>query len=1171
SGYAAPRTPTEEMLAGIFAAVLGAERVGVHDNFFELGGHSLLATQAVARARKAFGVELALNALFESPTAAGLAAEVEEALREGAGLEGAPIIRVERGSGLPLSFAQQRLWFLDQLEPGTSAYNIPAAVRLRGELDIPVLERTLSEVVRRHEVLRTTFETVGEEPRQVIHPAEPIRLGVRDLSPMAEEEREAEAVRLAAEESRRPFDLSRDLMLRASLLRLGEQDHVVLFTLHHIASDGWSMGVLVREVAALYQSYLKGEESPLEELPIQYADYAAWQRARLQGEALEGQLSYWKRQLSGLPVLELPTDRPRPAVQSFKGAYESLELGSELSAGLKELSRREGATLFMTLLAGWQALLSRYSGQEDISVGSFIANRNRAETEGLIGFFLNNLALRTDLSGNPTFRELLARVREVALGAYLHQDLPFELVLEAIQPERDASRTRLFQVMFVLQNTPKQSLELPALKLSGIEAKNPRANFDLTLWMWETPTGLGGAIEYNTDLFDQTTVARMVEHFQTLLEGAVANPEERVGRLPLLREWERRRLLVEWNDTAAPYERDRCIHELIEEQAARAPEATAVVFEDRRMTYGELNARANRIARRLRALGVGPEVRVGVCVERSMEMVVGVLAVLKAGGAYVPLDPAYPTERLVHMMEDSRAPVLLTQQRLLKSLPEHDMPTLALDGESEPPAPEDAENLARTAAADNLAYVIYTSGSTRKPRGAMISHRSLVNAYRAWESSYELGTEVRCSLQTASFAFDVFSGDLVRALCSGGKLIICPGELLLSAPDFYELLRRERVDGFEVVPAILRNLIQHLEETNQSLDFMRLIVAGADVWYYREFEQTKPFCGPRTRLINSYGLTEATIDSTFFERTELELPPGKVAPIGRPFANTTVYLLDRNLEPVPIGVVGELHVGGPGLARGYLNHPDLTAAKFIPDPFSTEPGARLYKTGDLARYLVDGNVEFLGRGDFQVKVRGFRVELEEIETVLASHPNVRHAVVLAREEAPGDKRLVAYVVPREEPAPTAGELHRAVKERLPAYMVPSAFVTLEALPLTPNGKIDRKALPAPDFGRAEEQDTYVEPSTDVEALLAGIWSEVLGVEKVGVHDNFFESGGHSLLATQVIARVRKTFQVEVPLRSLFESPTIAELAVTVEEILLDEIEDELEDEPEDESAEAPAS
>ncbi len=1093
----------------------------------------------------------------------------------------------------PVSFAQQRLWFLDQFEPGSPFYNVPTAVRLSGRLDVVALERTLNEIVRRHESLRTTFTALDGEPMQVISPSLTLPLPIVDLRHLPEAEREAEAMRLAQEEAKRPFDLSRGPLLRTTLLWLDEEEYLFLLTMHHIICDGWSIGVFIGELTALYTAFSAGKPSPLPELPIQYADFAVWQREWLQGEVLEEQLAYWKQQLGDDPgILELPTDRPRPPIYTNNGAVLSRKLSKELADALQALSREEGVTLFMTLLAAFQTLLHRYTGQEKISVGTPIANRNRAEIEGIIGFFVNTLVLRTDLSGNPTFRHLLKRVREVTLGAYAHQDLPFEMLVDALQPERDMSHTPLFQVMFILQNAPVQGQELPGLTLSQVETHPGTSTFDLTLSMAEGPDGLEASVEYNTDLFDAATIRRMLDHFQTLLEAIAADPDRPIAELPLLTEAERQQLLVEWNDTATDHPQDLCVHQLIEAQAERTPDAVAVVLPsteggpDARLTYGELNRRANQLAHHLRKRGVGPETVVGICVERSLEMIVGVLGVLKAGGAYLPLDPLYPPERLAYMLDDAGVAILLTDSNTLPRLPlrmeaprdeateatrdeapgaeaslatrpsdlitqpsalrpqPSDLVTLNLDDWT-PFADEPDTNPEVPVSPTNLAYLIYTSGSTGQSKGVMIEHRSLVNAYRGWEASYRLRS-VRTHLQMANFAFDVFSGDLVRALCSGGRLVLCPREWLLDPERLYGLMRREGVECAEFVPAVLRHLIQYLDETGERLDFMRLLICGSDSWYVSEYRQFLRFCGPETRLINSFGLTEATIDSCFFEGSAMDLSGEQVVPIGRPFANVRLYILDDHLQPVPVGVPGELFIGGLGVARGYHNRPELTEEKFIPDPFSDDPNARLYRTGDLARYLPDGNIEFLGRLDYQVKVRGYRIELGEIEATLGRHPAVREAAVVALEVAPGDKRLAAYIVPAGETVPTAGELRRFLQERLPDYMVPSAYVVMEALPLTPNGKVDRQALPEPEWSRRQLAGEYVAPRTPVEEVLAGIWSQVLGVEEVGVHDNFFELGGHSLLATQLVSRVREAFEIELPLRHVFECPTVATLAERIE-------------------------
>ena len=1046
----------------------------------------------------------------------------------------------------PASYAQQRLWFLDQFEPGSPFYNIPAAVRLSGRLNVAALERTFQEIVRRHETLRTTFDTVEGQPVQIIALEAPFSLPLSDLSHLLPEEREEEALRLAVEEARRPFDLTRGPLLRVQLLRLAEQEHVILLTMHHIISDGWSIGVLVRELGTIYPMFAAGRSSPLPELPIQYADYASWQQEWLTGAVLEEQLDYWRQQLGGaLPVLELPTDRPRPAVQSSRGATLSMNLSRELTDGLKALGQRAGATLFMTLLAGFQTLLYRYSGQPDICVGTPIANRNRAEIEGLIGFFVNTLVLRTNLAGAPTFWEVLRRVREVAIGGYGHQDLPFETLVEELQPQRDMSHTPLFQVMFILQNAAGGAQELPGLTLRQIETHSGTSTFDLTLSMSENRDGLNASLEYSTDLFDAATMRRMLDHFRTLLEGVVADPHQRIAEVGLLTAEERAQVVRLWNETAADYPRDLGIHQVFEQQAARAPEAVAVTYQGDSLTYGELNRRANQLAHYLQRMGVGPEMLVGISVERSLEMLVGVLGILKAGGAYVPVDPSYPAERIAYMLADAGVTLLVTQERLVSQLPPHAAQVVRLDANWPQIARESEANPEPHTAPGNLAYCIYTSGSMGRPKGVMLPHSNLVNAYYAWETGYQLGTQATSHLQMASLSFDVFTGDWVRALCSGGKLVLCPRDLLLQPERLYALMQQERVDCAEFVPVVLRSLAQHLDKTGERLDFVRLLICGSDAWYVGEYREFLRLCGPQTRLINSFGLTEATIDSCYYETRELEGQADRLVPIGRPFANNRLYILDERLQPQPVGIPGELYVGGAGVARGYFQRPDLTAERFVPDPFG-EPGERLYRTGDLARFLADGNVEFLGRADDQVKIRGFRVELGEIEAVLGQHPTLKQAAVTVGEDRPGNPRLVAYLVSADGPTPTAGDLRRYLQERLPDYMVPSVYMFLEALPVTPNGKVDRKALPAPDWTQRDVENAYVAPRTETEERLAQVWAQVLGVERVGVRDNFFGLGGHSLLATQLISRVRDVFQVELPLRNAFESPTVAALAERVD-------------------------
>jgi len=1148
--FVRPRTPEEEAVAGIFSEVLHLPQVGALDNFFESGGHSLLATQVISRVRENFRIELPVRCLFESPTVAGLAEAVS--LHRGARQESPAAVAlapVARDGAVPLSFAQQRLWFLDQFEPESAAYNIPAAVRLSGALDVAALERSFDEIIRRHESLRTSFAVVDGEARQQIAPSLRMKLPVADLRQTPEDEREAVVERMAASEARRPFDLSTVPLLRASLLQLGEREHVLLLTMHHIVSDGWSMAVLIREVATLYEAFTHNSPSPLPELPVQYADFAHWQRRWLQGEVLEAQLAYWKRQLADMPAaLELPADHPRPPVQSYRGATHHFVLPADLSDALQALCRSEGVTPFMLLLAAFQTLLQRYTGQEDIAVGAPIANRNRAETESLIGFFVNTLVMRADLSGDPTFSELLRRVREVAIAAYTHQDLPFERLVGELQPERRMSHSPLFQVLFVLQNAPMPTLELAGLMLTPIIADTGIAKFDLTLSMEETPHGLKGSFGYNTDLFEPSTIERMAGHLRELLAGVASHPASRLSELPLLTGRELRQLLDEWNDTGAAYPQDACFHELFERQAARTPDAVALVFEDESLTYAELNARANRLARHLRRGGVGADTLVALCMERSPEMVVGLLGILKAGAGYVPLDPAHPKERLAFILEDTRAPVLLTQERLLESLPSPAAPqVVCLDADWQTIARESGENPGAQTNALNLAYVIYTSGSTGKAKGVLIEHRRLVN--------YVFGVLDRLNLAPgASYAWvqpltvDSCVTAIYPPLLTGGTLHLLSRERTASAEAMSDYFTRHEIDCLKIAPSHLAALQAAAVRPAQLLP-RRCLVLGGEVShraYARELQAMPSSC----ELFNHYGPTETTVGVTTYrvgpdDATETSA----TVPIGRPLANTRLYILDRRMQPVAVGIPGELFVGGDCLARGYLNRPELTAAAFIPDPFGAASGARLYRTGDLARYLPDGNVEFLGRLDHQVKIRGFRIELGEIEAALSEHPSVRESLVLTYggggdNDGGGNQRLVAYAVAEAGQTPAPGELRGFLKEKLPEYMIPSAFMLLDALPLTPHGKFDRRALPAPEFDGDAEAATFVAPRTPVEQTLADIWSQVLGVGNIGVDDNFFELGGDSILSIQIIARANQAGLRLTP-RQLFQYQTIAGLAAVV--------------------------
>ena len=1036
----------------------------------------------------------------------------------------------------PLSFAQQRLWFLDQLEPESAVYNIPGVLRLRGILHIPALEQSLNEIVRRHEALRTTFAIQDGVPVQIISPSLTLILPVVDVTDRAESIREAEAQRLVKEEAHQPFDLIQGPLLRAKVLRLGDQEHIFVLTFHHIVFDGWSLGVLYRELSVLYHAFSHDQPSPLPELPLQYADYAIWQREWLQGEVLTSQLSYWKQQLADLPaVLNLPTDRPRPAQQTFHGAQQSLTLPQSLVADLKKVSRQGGVTLNMTMLAALQALLYRYTSQDTIVVGSPIAGRRHRETEEIIGFFVNTLALKTDLSGNPRFTELLTRVRRVTLEAYYHQDIPFEKVVEEVHPERNLSHSPLFRVMCAFQNVPRTTLDLTGLTVTSLEVGGESAKFDLTLFLVEHEGTLKATVEYNTDLFEQQTVERMLGHYQRLLHGIVENPHHCLSELPILTDAEQQQLLVEWNDTQKDYPREQCVHQLFEAQVEKTPDAVAVVCEDHHLTYRDLNSRANQLAHYLRKQGIGADSLVGLCIERSVEMVIGVLAILKAGGAYVPLDPSYPQERLAFMLADTQAPVLLTQHHLVDALSSHHAQLFCIDRDWSLVRHESAANLPVHTTAENLAYVIYTSGSTGQPKGVEVPHQGIVRLICGSEYAPFAATEV--FLQLAPISFDAATFELWGALLHGATCVLFPGRIP-SPADLGHVLRKHRVSTLWLTASLFNSLIDHAPE---ALTSVRWLLTGGEALSVSHVRRALTLL-PATQLINGYGPTESTTFAcTYAIPRHIEATATSI-PIGRPIANTTVYILDSGLAPVPIGVAGELYIGGDGLARGYLNRPELTAEKFIPNPFSSAPGAQLYKTGDLVRYLPDGNIEFLGRMDTQVKIRGFRIEPGEIEAVLAQHPAVREAVIIVREDQVGDKRLVGYVVSQEMEAPSPQTLRTYLQQKLPEYMIPSAFVSLGALPLTLNGKVDRRALPQPEQLGSGFIPEFVAPSTPLEELLAEIWADVLKVDKIGIYDNFFDLGGHSLLATQIVWTLEKRLGKTIPVASMFRTPTIKQLA-----------------------------
>jgi amino acid adenylation domain-containing protein/FkbH-like protein/non-ribosomal peptide synthase protein (TIGR01720 family) len=1050
----------------------------------------------------------------------------------------------------PVSFAQQRLWILAQLEPDSPFYNMFKAVHLQGGINIEILERSLNEIIDRHEILRTNFKEVEATPVQIIAPRANLKISVIDLQGLSEQEQSEQLQLLATEDQLQPFDLTTGILLRVTLVQLKSESSALLLTMHHIISDGWSMGVLIKELSSLYQGFLFGHGSVLPKLPIQYADFTIWQRQWLQGEnqgfiTIQNQINYWKQQLAAAPpLLELPTDRPRPSVQTFRGGCLSFQIDERLTASLKELSQKSATTLFMTLMAAYVTLLFRHSGQNDILVGTPIASRNYQELEGLIGFFVNTLVMRTRLEGNPSFEELLKQVRSVCTNAYGNQDVPFEQIIETLQIERSLSHSPLFQVMFVLQNVAMEELETPGLKISPLSLDNVNAKFDLTLQMWEINTEEGNSLQgfwqYNIDLFDQDKIARMSGHFQTLLEAIVANPQEPIGTLSLLTERERHQLLVEWNKTDTAYSDKKCIHQLFEEQVERTPNNLAVVFENESLTYRELNNRANQLAHYLQQLGVKSDTLVGICVERSLEMIVGLLGILKAGGAYLPLDPEYPQERLSFMLEDSQVEVLLTQNKLVKLLAQNQEYIVCLDSDWQNISQTNQNNLNITVTPNNLAYVIYTSGSTGQPKGVYCNHLGVVNLYTDFQTKKPLCVGDRCSLWT-SLNFDVSIYEVFSALLSGATLHITPELIRSDASKFINWLYSEQISSAYIPPFMLNNFSDCLEQAVNYISLRRLLVGVEPINEKLLISISQRI--PELQIINGYGPTETTICSTLY-LIKTERSSNGNTPIGKPLQNTKIYLLDNQMQPVPIGVQGELHIGGAGLALGYLNRPQLNAEKFIPNPFDKAKGSKLYKTGDLARYLPDGNIEYLGRIDNQVKIRGFRIELGEIEALLSQREDVQSSCVIAREDVPGNKIIVAYIVLLPQMTATISELRQFLKDQLPKYMIPNAFVILELLPLTPNGKIDRRALPAPEYG-SELSDKYVAPRNFIEETLATIWAQFLGVKKVGIHDNFFELGGDSILSISIIARAKQA-GLELTVKQLFAHQTIAELAAVTE-------------------------
>lgn len=1060
---------------------------------------------------------------------------------------------------LPLSFAQQRLWFLNQMEPDSAAYNISVAFKCDSPLSLAALNQAFNSIIARHEILRTSFAVISNQPVQVISPAGRFELSSEDLSKLSGRAQDTELRRIATNLAHSPFDLSQCPLFRSCLVRLGDTEHVVLFTIHHIIVDAWSIEILSRELAVFYDAFCRAQDSPLAELPIQYADYALWQRQWMQDGALEEQLGYWRERLRDAPtMLDLPTDKQRPQKLSFLGSQQHLRLSKELGRDLRALAQRENATLFMVLLAAFNVLLYRYSSQDDILVGCPVAGRKQLETESLIGFFVNTLVMRGDLSGDPSFRELLGRIRNISLAAFANQDVPFEKLVQELQPPRSVGHSPFFQVMFDFHSLSSKSIGEQDWRLHDIDVDRGAARADLLLLIEERDDSLDVLLEYSTELFEPDTISRMLRHFEVLLKGAVRELDLRISLLPLLTEPERRQLLFEWNrplqSHAGP---DVCLHQLFEKQVELNPNAVALVFASERLTYRELNNRANQLADNLTRLGVGPEVLVGLCVERSVEMIVSVLGILKAGGAYLPLDPAYPAERLAFMIEDSRTRVLLTQDHLREKLPADlaEVFFVANDGQlidrdgSSPTAKESSREQAiyrqseSAFSGKNLAYVIYTSGSSGKPKGVPVSHYNVVRLFETTEDSFGFGKDDVWTL-FHSFAFDFSVWEIWGALLFGGRLVIVPYLVCRSPPEFYELLEAENVTVLNQTPSAFRQLSKIILGKNQGKELaLRVVIFGGEAldlnslkdWFDRHGDQSP-------QLVNMYGITETTVHVTYrlLKRTDLAWPAGSM--IGSALGDLQVLILDQHQQLVPAGVAGEIYVGGAGLSRGYLNLPELTAERFVPHFFSDEPGARLYKSGDLARFLSRGDIEYLGRADRQVKIRGFRVELGEIEAALSQYGGVHDCVVVSREDESRETHIVAYVVPNSGPPLKTHELRSYLRKIIPHYMVPAFFVLLEKIPLTTNEKIDLRALPAPEKSRQDLSESFIEPRTDNERKLAMMWCDVLGRKEIGIYDNFFDLGGHSLLATLVLSRIDEAFQIDLPLRYFFEQPTVAGLA-----------------------------
>lgn len=1141
--FALPRNSIEKALVGMWRDILDNEKIGIYDNFFALGGDSLRATQLVSRLRSDLQAEVSLETIFREPTVADLAVCVQKANKT----QQFPISPVKHNKATPLSFSQQRLWFLDQLVPGNPAYNISVYLQMNGRLNVKVLEQVITEIIRRHGALRTSFTTLEGDPVQTVSPDSVVTIPIVDLSGLSEVAQQIEVSTSAVKESQHPFDLAQGPLIRCKLLRLGLQEHVLLLTMHHIVSDGWSRGVLLRELIALYKAFVNEKPSPLPKLPIQYTDFTLWQREQITGEQFKPQLSYWKQQLANAPaLLELPVARVRPPAQSYRGARIEVWLSGQLTEQLKILSRQNGCTFFMVLFAAFNILLSRYTGQTDIIIGSATANRNRAEIEPLIGFFVNNLVLRTDLSGNPRFLELLDRVRNTMMSAYAHQDIPFEKLVEELQVDRSLAYNPLFQVAFNLQNAPMPPLELPGLSIEPLEFDSETARFDLEVNLWETQSGLKCQLIYNTDLFERIAIERFAEHFKMLLMGVVANPEQQLTELPILTDAETDDIFTKWSDieTRLP---QKGIHELFESQAERTPELVAVAHGSQRVTYSELNKRADALARYLESLEVGPNVLVGICIEPSVDLVVGLLAILKAGGAYVPLDINYPRERLLFLLNNAQIKVLLTQTRFRGELPAH-IREVCIDAEQTIyKSPDDeCKDLREKSALDDLLYAIFTSGSTGQPKLAGVSHRGFFNLLNWFISEFDLG-HGDSTLIISSVSFDLTQKNIFAPLVVGGTLYFSQ-ESYYNPQQILQTVEEIKATWLNCTPSAFYPLVGDNEGAFKSLASLRYLFLGGEPISMERLESWVKSSHFQAEIVNTYGPTECTDVCAFYRLADPINFIGKTIPIGRPIPNTQLLVLGKHEELLPIGVIGELYIGGAGVGNGYLNSPELTREKFVQDPFRKSGSKKLYKTGDLVRCGSTGNLEFLGRIDHQVKIRGFRIELGEIEGTLRQYSGVEEVVIQAREDSFGQSSLIAYLLPKEDVKLTTGELQDFLKKKLPHYMVPSAFIVMESFPLTPNGKIDRNALPLPNQTQTALKDEYAPPGTSIEKMLATCWQDVLELKQVSIYDDFFAVGGHSLLATRVISRIRREFQIELPLPTFFEAPTIASLANAIAQL-----------------------